>query len=66
LLVKNYNKPCGYGYTRVYYTLIGEELKKEKEDKWDLMSMFTPIEVWLLIAATIVTMSVLYSVLSLF
>tara|TARA_S200002703_G_scaffold8423_1_gene8445 strand:- start:133 stop:333 length:201 start_codon:yes stop_codon:yes gene_type:complete len=66
LLVKNYNKPCGYGYTRVYYTLIGEELKKEKEDKWDLMSMFTPIEVWLLIIATIVTMSVLYSVLSLF
>jgi len=41
-------------------------LKKEREDKWDLMSMFTPIEVWLLIIATIVTMSVLYSVLSLF
>jgi len=41
-------------------------LKKEKEDKWDLMSMFTPIEVWLLIAATVVTFSVLYSVLSLF
>jgi hypothetical protein len=66
LLVKNYNKPCGYGYKRVYYTLIGEELKKEREDKWDLMSMFTPIEVWLLIAATVVTFSVLYSVLSLF
>jgi len=41
-------------------------VKKEKEDKWDLLSMFTPIEVWLLIIATVVMMSVLYSLVSLF
>lgn len=34
--------------------------------QWDFINMFTPIEVWLLIAATIVAFSVIYSVLSLF
>jgi hypothetical protein len=41
-----------------------DELKKY-DGKWDLISMFTSLELMLLIIATIVTFGVLYSIISL-